>query len=533
MKYSLRWKLLGSFMLIITLLLGSVLFGVSLIVKDHARLSRQEELQAKGVELAKTLKQLYIEKGNFSDLDNILDDADSYLGARVWLVDTNNQLVSISQAGTEQGFGRGRMNMGKQGNQGNNAQGGMGNMHGMMHGQMRANMRGAASGNNNPQSCMNDLNDLVNKTSEHGQSCAELYNNPYYNQQMLLVTVPITLDNGQKLGTLLLQEPSSSIDVYMRNVYYYLAGTWLLAILVALILVYWLTKRIVHPLTAMEQTATEMATGNYDQHLPIESQDEVGRLSKALNSLAVDLSNYMKNINQQEKLRRDFVANVSHELRTPLTIIKGYGEALLTGAAENPEERHEYCQLMQEEISRLERLIADLLDLSRLQGAESGKAALEKEKLPLADLADGLVHKLQQTAEKKNITLTVDKKTPSPLIWGNGDRIMQLLLIFVDNALKYTSGGGKVTITTSTEEDHAVVTIADTGKGIAQEDLPYVWERFYKGDKSHSRSSQGTGLGLAIAKEILALHHGQAKMSSTVGQGTTVKLIFDNCSQDK
>jgi len=139
------------------------------------------------------------------------------------------------------------------------------------------------------------------------------------------------------------------------------------------------------------------------------------------------------------------------------------------------------------------------------------------------------LHKLQQQAVKKKITLSLQNEEPAPVIWGNGDRIMQMLLIFVDNALKYTQEGGKVTITTASSNGEALVTIADNGQGISKEDLPYVWERFYKADKSHSRSDKGTGLGLSIAKEILALHDGKAEIASEAGKGTIVTVRFKQC----
>jgi len=520
MKYSLRWKLLGSFMLLIAILLGSVLFGISVVVKDHTRLARQAELETKGLKLANTMKAIYADKGKFVDLDDILDDADSYLGARVWLVDAQCHIVNVSQTNVGPGQGRGMGMM-----RGQNA--GMGMMRGMNHNQQHDAMHTDGIEQNQMQSCLPDIQDVVDKALKQGESSAKLYSSRYYGQQMLVVATPIILDNGQKIGTVLLQEPYSSIETYMKDVYYYLLVAGIIAMLVALVLAYWLTQHIVHPLTAMEKAATEMAQGEYGQHLPVESQDEIGRLSKALNSLAVDLQNYINNIEGQEKLRRDFVANVSHELRTPLTILRGYDEALLTGVADTPEERHEYCVLMQEEIMRLERLIADLLDLSRLQGSGAGKALMEKEKLSLEDLAAGLLHKMQQPALKKNINLSLQKQMPSPVIWGNGDRIMQMLLIFVDNAIKYTQVGGQVTVTTLQEGNRAKVIIADNGQGIAKEDLPYVWERFYKAEKSHSRTDKGTGLGLSIAKEILTLHNGQAEITSEVGKGTTITVSFE------
>lgn len=534
MRYSLRWKLLGSFMLLIIVLLGSMLVGVSLLVKEHTRQARQQELQNKGAELAATVGAFYAQQGNFTGLDSVLTDADSYLGARVWLVNGEGQLVNASDTESGQGFGRGRMGMGRQQANDSNRQTGMGmGMHGKNHNTMHNSQHDVQSDAGQIQSCMTDIQPIVTKVLQQGQNGYELYNNRVYGQQMLLVAVPVTLANGQRVGAVVLQEPYSSLESYMQAIYYYLAGAGVIAVLVALVLVAWLTRRIVHPLTAMEKVAEAMAGGDYSQQLAVESQDEVGRLSAALNSLAQDLHNYLSGIEKQEKLRRDFVANVSHELRTPLTIIRGYDEALLTGAAEKPEERHEYCLLMQEEIQRLERLIADLLDLSRLQGNTSQKSALEMERLPLTELAEGLVHKLEQQAEQKQLTLKLIKQEPAPYIQGNGDRIMQLLLIFVDNALKYTPAGGSVTVTTTAEGAEAVIKITDTGKGIPEEDLPYVWERFYKVDKAHSRDNSGTGLGMAIAKEIINLHKGKVTLTSIEGQGTTVTLRFPGSLQNK
>ena len=581
MRHSLRLKLLASFMLLIVVVLGSALFGVSLLVKEHAQLTRQQELQAKGTELATTLKLLYAEQGNFSGLDDILADADSYLGARVWVVDIAGQVVNISGVSGEHGFGRGGMGMGSgmglgrmqgarlqngpaggSGTQTEHRQG-MAQHKGRLGSQNSAPSPGSKTGesstgaaaargqtgapcpngeagceeghgnlpvgsesNGRMQSCLDELQDVLDGALQKGKTGTKIYNNRYYGQQMLMVAVPVSLESGQQVGAVLLHEPYSNINDYMRQVYSYLGLAGLLAVLVALVLVFWLTRRIVHPLTAMQRAATAMARGDYRQKVAVDSDDEVGRLGTALNSLAGDLNDYMTRLNQQEKLRRDFAANVSHELRTPLTIIRGYDEALLAGAAENQTERREYCELLHEETLRLERLISDLLDLSRLQGHTSQKAPMEMERLPLAELAGGLVHKLKRQAQQKEVQLELLKKDPLPLIKGNGDRIMQLLLIFTDNALKYTPAGGKVTLTVSTEEGAGVIRIADTGKGIPAEDLPYVWERFYKVDKSHSRDDSGTGLGLAIAREILALHQARVQLDSKVGQGTTVTIRF-------
>ena len=340
---------------------------------------------------------------------------------------------------------------------------------------------------------------------------------------MLVVAVPITLANGQVGGAVLLHAPAAGIDAFLQHLYYYIGGAGLLAVLLALLVVNYLTRNIVRPLKDMQETAGAMARGVYNTMVKVETSDEVGRLGLALNSLARDLANYLAELNKMEKLRRDFVANVSHELRTPLTIIRSYNEALLDGTVDNPAQIKKYYCLMRDEAVRLERLINDLLDLSRLQSA---KAATDKEKIPLAAIADSVVHMLKQQAEQKSIHLVANTKEPLPAIRANGDRITQLLLILLDNAIKYTPSGGTVTLTTFTDGDAVAVEVADTGTGIPSEDLPYIWERFYKVDKSHCRDDSGTGLGLAIAKQIIELHQATVSITSQVGQGTAIALRF-------
>ncbi len=529
MKHSLRLKLFASFMLVIVVVVGGVLAGTWFLLREHTLAARQQDLQVKGTELAGTLGLLYQKQGNFKDLDAILADADSYLDARVWVVNQDRQIVNISGTGLA-GFGRGWM---------------QGLQHGMMHGSMHG-MMGARQGNQYPivqpsdpaasfgmgcvadpallQNSISDMSDVVEQALVQGKNGSKVLRNRYYGEKMLVVAIPVTLAGGSTVGAVLLQEPLSTIDSSLRQVQIYVGAAGLAAVLVALLLVYWLTRRIVRPLTEMQQVASAMAQGDYSRRVVVTGSDEVGRLSLALNSLAGDLDTYMQRVNQLEKLRRDFAANVSHELRTPLTIIRGYVEALLTGADTTQAEQREYCLLIQEETQRLEHLVGDLLDLSRLQGTKP--ANFELERLPLNEIAASLVHKLQQQAQLRKVNLHLQAGVPAPYVKGNGNRLLQLLLIFLDNALKYTPAGGSVVLTTAVQEGVARIQIADTGRGIPAADLPYVWERFYKVDKAHSRNDSGTGLGLAIAREIIILHKARVELASAEGKGTTVTLTF-------
>jgi len=219
-----------------------------------------------------------------------------------------------------------------------------------------------------------------------------------------------------------------------------------------------------------------------------------------------------------EQLRKDFVANVSHEFRTPLTVIKGSLEALIDGAIDKKEDIERYHQRMLSETRGLERLVGDLMELSRLQ---SGKISINKEKVHIPSILSDIVKSLQPISNKKEIQIDCVVPEVVPPVMGDYDRLRQLFIIFIDNAIKYSPNKTIVTISINISESLEVV-IQDEGYGISEEELPYVWDRFYKADKS--RKSSGTGLGLSIAKHLVQLHGGNVSLQSSVGKGTTVTI---------
>ncbi|OLN32820.1 sensor histidine kinase [Desulfosporosinus metallidurans] len=221
-----------------------------------------------------------------------------------------------------------------------------------------------------------------------------------------------------------------------------------------------------------------------------------------------------------EQLRRDFVANVSHEFRTPLTVIRGSLEALLDGTLEKSEEIKRYHQRMLSETRGLERLVGDLLELSRLQ---SGKITMNKEKIHIPSLLADAVRSMQTIAEKKGIKIGFQSEQDIPPFLGDYDRIRQLFVIFLDNAIKYSPNNTKVSVETSILENHSIsVKIRDQGYGMAAEELKQIWDRFYKIDQS--RNGTGTGLGLAIAKHLIELHEGEVSVQSELNKGTVVEV---------
>ena len=227
-----------------------------------------------------------------------------------------------------------------------------------------------------------------------------------------------------------------------------------------------------------------------------------------------------------EQLRRDYVANISHELRTPLTGIRGMVEPLMDGYIDTDEERAECYRVIYQETLRLEKLVREMLDMSRLQ---DGRVALEMEELELRGIVDAAVRRMKNMADDAGISLTADTGSSALTCIGNEDRILQVLIIFIDNALGFTPAGGSVTVYARDEREQVRVGVVDTGVGIEPKDLPFIWERFYKADKSRMRTS-GTGLGLAVAKLVVELMGGEISVRSEPGRGATFEFTLRACA---
>lgn len=223
-----------------------------------------------------------------------------------------------------------------------------------------------------------------------------------------------------------------------------------------------------------------------------------------------------------EQIRKDFVANVSHEFRTPLTVIKGSLEALIDGTIDKNEDVERYHQRMLSETKSLERLVGDLLELSRFQ---SGKISIHREEIHIPSLLSDIIRGLQTIADKKGIKINYHGPMVVPAVIGDYDRLRQLFIIFIDNAVKYSPEATEIAVIVNVKgKSELKISVEDHGYGIPEAELPYVWDRFYKSDKS--RRSSGTGLGLAIAKHLVELHEGQVSIASEIGKGTTVTVLL-------
>ena len=248
----------------------------------------------------------------------------------------------------------------------------------------------------------------------------------------------------------------------------------------------------------------------------------VARASSPRRGLLLVLHDTTQDVQYQE-LRKEFVANVSHELRTPLTFIKGFVETLRDGAVNDPLKGPEYLATIEKHVAQLMNLVNDLLEISRL---ESRSSVPRRQSVKLPELLNKVVELMQPAAQKKAQRLSVSLAAELPVIAGDPDYLERAVANLLDNAIKYTPRSGEVSICAKTEGPRVVIEVTDNGIGIPAEDMPRIFERFYRVDKSRSREMGGTGLGLAIVKHIAQAHGGTVEVSSEVGKGSTFRLLL-------
>jgi two-component system phosphate regulon sensor histidine kinase PhoR len=239
--------------------------------------------------------------------------------------------------------------------------------------------------------------------------------------------------------------------------------------------------------------------------------------------VAVFVFHDVTELKRLEHVRKDFVANVSHELRTPLTSIKGYLEALLDGAKDDPQKCQQFLKVAQQHADQLNNLITDLLQLSQI---ESGRYEWRRERINPQGFIRTAVELMKPIAEKKQQSLTVSAGSQLPQITGDPDKLTQVLINLLDNAVKYTPAGGKIDVEARRSGDAVEIIVSDTGLGIPKKDLHRIFERFYRADRARSRDLGGTGLGLSIVKHIVEAHGGTIHAQSEMGKGSKLTIIL-------
>lgn len=316
-------------------------------------------------------------------------------------------------------------------------------------------------------------------------------------------------------GAILLFSPISQISSNITKLNLVIWIMALVLIILSAIVIYFNSLRISKPIKQMEIAAGKLAAGERsDDLIVVDSADEIGKLAKSFN--------YMKQqLVSTEKMRSDFIASVSHDMRTPLTSINGFVSGMLDGIVK-PEDYNKYLNIIKDETIRLTRLTNDILHLAKIQ---SGSIRLVREKLKVKDMLNFVINSTRAIMEEKSISLTLECDD-TLMVCADSDKLKQILINIIDNAVKYTGYGGEICVNVSLRSKPSVTEfrIRDTGIGISAEELPLIFEKFYRVDKSRSLPG-GTGLGLNITKSLIELHGGKIWAVSEMGAGT--EIIFE------
>jgi signal transduction histidine kinase len=339
------------------------------------------------------------------------------------------------------------------------------------------------------------------------------------------IGVPLRYDgspNGQIIGAMLVAIPEQSFSPndFLANVNQTILLAGAIIALIAIFISLLLVRSLTRPLKSLTEAAEQMAKGNYAQRVaPPQSQDEMGRLAVTFNIMADTIESDVNELRLQEQLRRDLIANIAHDLATPLTAIQGFSEALADNVISDDNARQETAQLIGREVQRLRRLVGDVQQMTSL---ESGRVQLDLAPLDLHSLIDETLAVIGPECEQAGITLENRISPDTPLVLADSDRITQVLLNLLDNARRYTPRGGRIAVEAKPAGNMLSISVSDTGQGINPEDLPHIFERFFKIDRARTGSASGSGLGLSIVKAIITAHGGTISAESKPGEGTRI-----------
>ncbi len=331
-------------------------------------------------------------------------------------------------------------------------------------------------------------------------------------EKVMAVTRIITDSSGERLGAV---RYCVSLEPANRHIFVMI----MLMIVVGLFILFFVmlsgayfVRSIVNPIGKINEVSKKIAQGDFEARLEKQNDDEIGELCDSINYMAQELA-------ASEKLKNDFISSVSHELRTPLTAIKGWAETMRMGDTPDFRTMDKGMSVIVKESERLTGIVEELLDFSRIQ---SGRMVINMERIDLLAELDEAIYMLRERALNEGKHLIYDEPEFMAPVQGDKNRLRQVFINVIDNALKYTPESGVIGIEVTSTDDDIVVTISDNGCGIPAEHLPRIKQKFYKANQTQ----RGSGIGLAVVDEIMALHNGSLDIDSTENIGTTVTLKF-------
>lgn len=335
---------------------------------------------------------------------------------------------------------------------------------------------------------------------------------PETEERIMAASSPIERSSGEVIGviryiTSLEEANKTIIKIFMISMLFVLLTVAMMMMMSVLF-----SKSIINPLNEINEVAKKMAEGQFSERIERHYNDEIGELADTINYMAGEIVN-------SANLKNEFISSISHELRTPLTSIKGWSETIITGGFEDKEEASLGLNIIIKETTRLSQMVEELLDFSKM---ESGRIVLHLEDVDIRSELEDIVSITRLRAKKDGVNLLYHRTEEIPPVVGDKNRLKQVFINIIDNAIKFTPEGKDVYVEAASDEEYAYVKIRDEGIGIPKDDLDHIYEKFFKGKSKKS----GSGIGLAISKEIMNLHKGSLTVESEVDEGTTVTLAI-------
>ncbi len=332
---------------------------------------------------------------------------------------------------------------------------------------------------------------------------------------IITLTMSLTDGEGSVIGALFLHTDMSRTNDSIRQVYLDVLLSGCIAVILAFMAVSYITSRITKPIVDMNNTVMRFSRGEFEARVRANGRDEVSQLGQSFNEMANE-------INALEQSRRSFVANVSHELRSPLTSMRGFLEAMQDGTIPQ-EEQPKYLDIVIGECKRMTGMVNDLLDLARI---ESGQYECKLAPFDINELVIRTLLTFEARINAKRIEVVMDFDSDHTMVEADASQIAQVIRNLVDNAIKFSPEGGKLTVDIQSDKKQAVISVKDDGEGISAEDIPYIFDRFYKAEKAHTPAGSSSGLGLSIVKRIMEQHGQTITAASPPGGGAVFTLTL-------
>lgn len=453
-------KLLIGFIFTIVICLVVVGVSISFIVRDYATDQKEKELIIKAQYIAQSAKHFFINGESPHEYINEINRLDSNLGTEVWAIDRNGVVIAAASP------------------------------HIYCEGSLLS---------------QSQLSEVKSGKQNIFKGYSDCFEDP-----VVRVTTPIK-ENEKMLGAIIVYSPIKGIDQTVNGLIIFIVVCVVFALIISLLICYIITKRIAKPI----QNLTEASNSIVNGHRDVKVCTETG--FKEFDQLAASFNYMIKKLDENDKKMKDFVANVSHELKSPLTSIKGFTEALIDGKGKTEERTNKFLNIMDKESNRLSKLVDNLLILCR----SDGNIGIERQKVHIKDTISEVLLSFETKVQEKGISIDIINNSTTNYVMADINSFKQILINLLDNAVKYSSKNSKIVILTSDSRDNVQISIKDNGQGIPKEDIPYIWDRFYRVDKDRSRETGGTGLGLAIVKELVEKNGGMVEVNSQIGKGTT------------